>query len=184
MPRFSGRRRRPPRRKPQPPRAEAERRLRRKRIQGIFEGWGRPTPPTPREVQRLVAKSNASRTQSAQRQRRKQSTSDAFRRAKSRRKEYWRRRLGKEIGMGQGQGGSATTIPTPKIIPAQERRANGLASRGPRSSLTPELALEIAGLLESGVSIKGIAERTGHPASTVRHWVRSGRVAALGRTQQ
>ena len=52
--------------------------------------------------------------------------------------------------MGQGQGGSATTTQTLNVIPAQERRANGLASRGPRSSLTPELALEIAGLLESG----------------------------------
>ena len=86
--------------------------------------------------------------------------------------------------MGQGQGGSATTTQTPKVIPAQERRSSGMASKGPRTTLTPETALEIAGLLESGVSIKGIAERTGHPASTVRHWVRSGRVAALGRSQQ
>ena len=83
-------------------------------------------------------------------------------------------------------GGSSAPITKqqPRLIPPQERRANGLASRGPRSSLTPATALEIAGLLESGVSIKGIAERTGHPASTVRHWVKSGRVAALGRSQQ
>ena len=85
--------------------------------------------------------------------------------------------------MGQGQGGSATTTQTPKVIPAQERRSSGMASKGPRTTLTPETALEIAGLLES-VSIKEIAERTGHPASTVRHWVKSGRVAALGRSQQ
>ena len=85
---------------------------------------------------------------------------------------------------GDGGSSAATTTQTPNVIPAQERRANGLASRGPRSSLTPETALEIAGLLESGVSIEGIAERTGHPASTVRHWVRSGRVAASGRSQQ
>ena len=184
MPRFSRNSRRSPRRKPQVPRAEAERRLRRKRIQGIFEGWGRPTPPTPREVQRIVAKSNATRTQSAQRSRRKEATGAAFRRAKSRRREYWRRRLGQAPEVGMGGSSAPITKQQPKIIPAQERRANGWASRGPRSSLTPATALEIAGLLESGVSIKGIAERTGHPASTVRHWVRSGRVAALGRSQQ
>ena len=79
-----------------------------------------------------------------------------------------------------GASSAPITKQQPNVIPAQERRANGWASRGPRSTLTPELALEIAGLLESGVSIEGIAKRTGHPASTVRHWVRSGRVAALG----
>ena len=183
MPRFNHRRR-SSRRKPQVPRAEVERRLRRRRVQGIFQGWGRPTPPTVREVQRLVARSNVTRTQSAQRSRRKEAVAASFRRAKSQRRAYWRRRLGKELGMGQGQGGSATTTQTPKVIPAQERRSSGMASKGPRTTLTPETALEIAGLLESGVSIKGIAERTGHPASTVRHWVRSGRVAALGRSQQ
>ena len=181
MPRFNHRRR-SPRRKPPVPRAEAERQLRRQRVQGIFQGWGRPTPPTVREVQRIVAKSNASRKESAQRSRRKESTAASFRRAKTRRREYWQKRAGhREIGMCQGQGGSATTTQTPKVIPAQERRSSGMASKGPRTTLTPETALEIAGLLESGVSIKGIAERTGHPASTVRHWVKSGRVAALGR---
>ena len=169
------------RRKPPVPRAE----IARKRLASLYARWGSPTPPSGREVLRIVAKSNESRAASAQRHRRKQSTAASFRRAKTRRREYWQKRAGhREIGMGQGQGGSATTTQTPNVIPAQERRANGLASRGPRSSLTPELALEIAGLLESGVSIEGIAKRTGHPASTVRHWVRSGRVAALGRTQQ
>ena len=80
-------------------------------------------------------------------------------------------------------GGSSAPITKqqPRLIPAKERKANGLASRGPRSTLTPETALEIARLLETGVAIKGIAERTSHPASTVRHWIKSGRVAALGR---
>ena len=183
MPRFNHRRR-SSRRKPELPRAEAERQLRRQRVQGIFQGWGRPTPPTVREVQRLVAKSNSSRKESVQRSRRRESTAASFRRAKSRRREYWRKRLGQAPEMGMGGSSAATTTQTPNVIPAQERRANGLASRGPRSSLTPATALEIAGLLESGVSIKGIAERTGHPASTVRHWVRSGRVAALGRSKQ
>ena len=169
------------RRKPPVPRAE----IARKRLASLYARWGSPTPPSGREVLRIVAKSNESRAASAQRHRRKQSTAASFRRAKTRRREYWQKRAGhRESGMGQGQGGSATTTQTPNVIPAQERRANGLASRGPRSSLTPATALEIAGLLESGVSIKGIAERTGHPASTVRHWVKSGRVAALGRTQQ
>ena len=180
MPRFNHRRR-SSRRKPELPRAEVERRLRRRRVQGIFQGWGRPTPPTVREVQRIVAKSNATRSQSTQRRRRKESTAASFRRAKSQRREYWRRRLGQAPEVGMGGSSAPITKQQPKIIPAQERQANGWASRGPRSSLTPATALEIAGLLESGVSIKGIAERTGHPASTVRHWVKSGRVAALGR---
>ena len=130
MPRFNHRRR-SSRRKPELPRAEAERRLRRRRVQGIFQGWGRPTPPTVREVQRIVAKSNSSRSQSTQRRRQKEATGAAFRRTKSRRREYWRRRLGQAPEMGMGGSSAATTTQTPNVIPAQERRANGLASRGP-----------------------------------------------------
>ena len=165
------------RRKPPVPRAEVER----KRISSLYARWGSPTPPRPVEVMRVIAKSNESRVASAQRQRRKEATAASFRRAKSQRREYWRRRSGQPPEVGMGGSSAPITKQQPRLIPPQERRANGPASRGPRSSLTPETALEIAGLLESGVSIKGIAGRTGHPASTVRHWVRSGRVAALGR---
>ena len=164
------------RRKPPVPRAE----IARKRLASLYARWGSPTPPSGREVLRIVAKSNESRAASAQRHRRKQSTSASFRRAKTRRREYWQKRAGhREIGMGQGQGGSATTTQTPNVIPAQERRANGLASRGPRSSLTPELALEIAGLLEMGVTVAEIAQATGSPVTTIRHWARSGRIASV-----
>ena len=166
------------RRKPPVPRAE----IARKRLASLYSRWGSPTPPSGREVLRIVAKSNASRMQSAQRQRRKQSTSDAFRRRKAQRREYWRRRLGQapEVGMGQGQGSSATTTQTPKIIPAQERRGSGMARKGPVSTLTAELAQRLAGYMEfTDWSIREIAEKTGTPATTIRHWARSGRIASV-----
>ena len=178
MPRFNHRRR-SPRRKPPLPRAEAERRLRRRRVQDIFEGWGRPTPPTPREVQRIVAKSNASRTQSAHRQRRKQSTSDAFRRRKVQRREYWRRRLGQAPEVGMGGSSAPITKQQPRLIPARERRASGMAPMGPRTTLTVETAQAVADCLEAGLSVRATAEKTGVPPSTVSHWDKSGRLAVV-----
>ena len=171
-----------PRRRQRPPPNPAD--IERKRIRGIYSRWGGVSPPRPAEVMKVIAKSNVSRLQSAQRQKQKESTAASFKRRKSQRREYWRRRSGQAPEVGMGGSSAPITKQQPRLIPAQERRANGWASRGPKSSLTPELALEIAGLLESGASIEGIAKRTGHPASTVRHWVRSGRVAALGRSQQ
>ena len=67
----------------------------------------------------------------------------------------------------------------PNVIPAQERRASGWARRGPAFSLTPELTQGVAGYLDADLSIKEIAEATGTPATTVRHWVRSGRVGLV-----
>ena len=37
----------------------------------------------------------------------------------------------------------------------------------------------VAGYLDADLSIKEIAEATGTPATTVRHWVRSGRVGLV-----
>ena len=160
-----------PRRRQRPPPNPAD--IERKRIRGIYERWGGVSPPRPAEVMKVIAKSNVSRLQSAQRQKQKESTAASFKRRKSQRQESWRRRLGQAPEREMGGSSAPITKQQPRLIPARERQASGLANKGPRTTLTPETALEIAGLLES-VSIKKIAERTGHPASTVRHWVKVG----------
>ena len=167
-----------PRRRQRPPPNPAD--IERKRIRGIYARWGGVSPPRPAEVMKVIAKSNVSRLQSAQRQRQKESTAASFRARKARRLRRWQ--------VGREDFGGRVVTPTAKSRPAaviegREREKLGWASKGPATTLTPETALEIAGLLES-VSIKEIAERTGHPPSTVRHWIKSGRVAALGRSQQ
>ena len=80
-----------------------------------------------------------------------------------------------------GDGGSSVVVTKqqPNVIPAQERRASGWARRGPASSLTPELAQVVAGYLDADLSIKEIAEATGTPVTTIRHWARSGRIASV-----
>ena len=162
MPRFNHRRR-SSRRKPPVPRAEAERRLRRRRVQGIFQGWGRPTPPTVREVQRIVAKSNVSRLQSAQRQKQKESTAASFRARKARRLRRWQ--VGREDFGGR-------VVSKPMVI----THASTGQRRGPPTSLTPAVAAVITDRLAAGDSIRGIARDLGIPRSTVGHWVRTGRV--------
>ena len=39
--------------------------------------------------------------------------------------------------------------------------------------------MEIAGLLEMGVTVAEIAQATGSPVTTIRHWARSGRIASV-----
>ena len=156
------------RRKPPVPRAE----IARKRLASLYSRWGSPTPPSGREVLRIVAKSNASRMQSAQRSRRKESRAASFRRAKSQRREYWRRRLGQAPEV-------VVTKQQPKVISDRERRESGMATKGPRTTLTPEVAAQLADCLEAGLSVRATAEETGHPATTIRHWARSGRIASV-----
>ena len=64
-------------------------------------------------------------------------------------------------------------------IPAGERRRNGLGARGSPSTLTPELARTVLELRAAGLSYQRVAQETGHPASSLRHWVVSGRAAAM-----
>ena len=64
-------------------------------------------------------------------------------------------------------------------IPAGERRRNGLGARGSPSTLTPKLARTVLELRAAGLSYQRVAQETGHPASSLRHWVVSGRAAAM-----
>ena len=156
------------RRKPPVPRAE----IARKRLASLYARWGSPTPPSGREVLRIMARSNSSRMQSAKRKRRKEATAASFRRAKSQRREYWRRRLGQAPEV-------VGTKQQPKVISDRERRESGMATKGPRTTLTPEVAALLADCLEAGLSVRATAEKTGHPATTIRHWARSGRIASV-----
>ena len=64
-------------------------------------------------------------------------------------------------------------------ISATERQQSGLASRGSRSTLTPETAAHILELRAEGTSFRRIAADVQHPESTIRHWLKSGRAEAV-----
>ena len=76
-------------------------------------------------------------------------------------------------------GRTETTRHAQPTIPGSERRRAGMASRGSATSLTPELAAHILKLRLQGQTYREIGEATGHPPSTIRHWIRSGRAAAV-----
>ena len=173
MPRFSDRRRRPPRRKPGP----TPRERRRKRISGVYQRWGSPTPPTPREVRRIIYKGDVAATQSARRRRTREATAAAFRSRKAKRRARWKR-------PSQGLELPAGPPKPPRTIGDTERRQAGMASRGPTSSLTPELAQVVTDMMAGGASTKEIAKAAGVSPPTVRRWTRTGRVAAVLETHR
>ena len=59
-----------------------------------------------------------------------------------------------------------------------------MASRGPTSSLTPELAQVVTDMMAGGASTKEIAKAAGVSPPTVRRWTRTGRVAAVLETHR
>ena len=116
--------------------------------------------------------------------------SEARREAKA---EAWRRKYqtpGDSPFMrlpGMSGRGETTNRRRQSTISATERQRAGLAPRGSRSTLTPELASTILELRAEGLSYQEIGERTGHPATTIRHWTVTGRASAVtgdrGRTK-
>ena len=70
---------------------------------------------------------------------------------------------------------------TPPVVSEDERRELGLASRGSRSTLGVELATHVLELRAEGQSYQKIAAAVGCPQSTIRHWVVSGRAAAVSK---
>ena len=80
---------------------------------------------------------------------------------------------------GMSGRGETTNRRRQSTISATERQQSGLASRGSRSTLTPETAAHILELRTGGMSYREIGERTGHPATTIRHWIVSGRASAV-----
>ena len=145
---------------------------RRRRISGVYQRWGSPTPPTPREVRRIIYKGDVAATQSARRRRNREATSAAFRFRKAKRQARWKR-------PGQGLELPAGPPKPPRTIGDTERRQAGMASRGPTSSLTPELAQVVTDMMAGGASTKEIAKAAGVSPPTVRRWTRTGRVAAV-----
>ena len=81
-------------------------------------------------------------------------------------------------GMGGRVETSRAAQPT---ITETERRRAGMASRGSPTTLTPETASAVLELRAEGMSYREIGQRTGHPESTVRHWIGTNRAAAVSR---
>ena len=78
-----------------------------------------------------------------------------------------------------GMAGRTETTRARSVVSEDERRQTGMAHRGPASTLTPTLARQVLELRAAGMSYREIAQETGHPATTVRHWVVSGRASAV-----
>ena len=119
--------------------------------------------------------------QKKQARRRYIARSEARREAKA---EAWRARFRKPgaspfMRLPGMSGPSATSARKQPVISADARRQAGMASRGSPTSLTLELAAHILELRAEGLSYQEIGERTGHPATTIRHWTVSGRAAAV-----
>ena len=150
---------------------------RRKRISSVYQRWGSPTPPTPREVRRIIYQGDVAATQSARRRRNREATAAAFRLGKAKRRARWQPR-------GQGLELPAGPPKPPRTIGDTERRQAGMASRGPTSSLTPELAQVVTDMMAGGASTKEIAKAAGVSPPTVRRWTRTGRVAAVLETHR
>ena len=147
-----------------------------KRLKGLYQRWGSPTPPTGREVFKIVARGNESRLKSRQRTRRKESTAASFRARKARQLRRWQ--------VGREDMGGRVVTPTAKSRPAaviegREREKLGWASKGPATTLTPALAGDVQRLRGEGHTIAVIAETVGHPPATVARWLRTGRAAAV-----
>ena len=134
------------RRKPPTPRGE----IMRKRMAGLYAGWGAPTPPTSREVFKIVARGNESRLKSRQRTRRKELIAAAYRRRKARRLRRWQ--VGREDFGGR-------VVSKPMVI----THASTGQRRGPPTSLTTETAAAITDRLAAGDSIRGIARDLAYP---------------------
>ena len=69
----------------------------------------------------------------------------------------------------------------PPVIPDTERRRAGMASRGSPTTLTTETASTVLELRAEGLSYREIGQRTGHPATTIGHWLRTGRASAVSK---
>ena len=124
-------------------------------------------------------KSTRASADSARRRRRKQSVSASFRQRKTKRREFWKRLAGHPAG-GDGLEGRVDKAKQLAVIPREERRASGYASKGPRSLLTPEIAVQLAWLTDNtDLSVRAIAEELGQPPGRVRGWLRSQRVTAM-----
>ena len=102
--------------------------------------------------------------------------------------EKWRRKYQKPSDSPfmrlPGMDGAAITRRRHPVIPAEARRAGGLASRGPRTTLTAETARAILSLTAEGQSVSAIAASLGIPRTTLGKWLSTGRVqkvvAAVG----
>ena len=81
-------------------------------------------------------------------------------------------------GMGGRVETSRAAQPT---ITETERRRAGMASRGSPTTLTAETASAVLELRAEGLSYREIGQRTGHPATTIGHWLRTGRASAVSK---
>ena len=177
------------RRKPPVPRAESER----------GSGWltrctprmGSPTPPTGREVQIIVAKSNESRAASrAQRRPPEGIHGAAFRRAKSRRREYCRSGAGIGQARRWGRGKvDAQQRPRPRrriVIPGPGTPGQRFGKSRPQvqpntgRQPSPETSQRLRGEGHTGVSmIADCNERHRPPSNDTGAGIGTGRAAAV-----
>ena len=103
---------------------------------------------------------------------------------KERHAEKWRAQYRKAStspfdGLPGLAGRSETTRARQPVMSSSERRQSGVAPRGSPSTLTPELAGRVLELRAEGMSYQRIGGETGHPATTVRYWVVSGRASVV-----
>ena len=152
----------------------SQRELDQRWLKSFYDSWGPPTPPTGRDVLKYAARRNEAHAKAEARTEKKAAVNTSFRRARVRRQA---RRRGRTRGEGQ------TAVLRQRSRPASRGRPQqGLATRGPATTLSPELAREVLKLRESGTTIAVIGKRVSRSPSTVAKWLRSGRAAARAET--
>ena len=166
------------------------------RITRRMVGTGRTTeeeisewlrPPTAWDTAALAMRIQADKARRQQEKRTKRRRKAVREHRKEAKAEAWRARFRKPGSNplmqlpGMSSGHSAPANRRPPVVSAGSRRTGGLASRGSPTSLTPETAAHILTLRTQGLSYRVIGERTGHPATTIRHWIVSGRASAISK---
>ena len=71
----------------------------------------------------------------------------------------------------------------PAKVSGAKRQIQGLNRRGQATTLTLELAIQIAELQSSGANVSVIAATIERPRRTVAHWVQSGRASSMASTK-
>ena len=142
------------------------------------------SPPTAWDATAAQMRTQVKRAERAQKKRSKKRYIARLEDRKEGRRERWRSAYRKPSAnpfdnLPGLAGRTETTRVRQPTIPADARRAGGLASRGSATSLTPKLASTILELRRGGASYQEIAREIDRPLATVGHWVRTGRAAAV-----